>query len=587
MATLSTAVAPGVADSPPAKAERLPRLRVGLFAASRLQARAIATAMARIAGSDFADIVVMAWQDREIPAPTWPWRFYRHLDGVLAGARMAAGIPVDLLSTVPCERVGPMPAVASESIEADLWRQELGKLNLDVAFVLGDIEQNMIAGVARYGIWRLEFPEQEPQWDGLEGFREVIEGRSLTSVSLRVSQIGQRELRLCPSWFRTVPFSITKNRDRLLRRAAQLPGRALQALHETQGASLAHAVPLPHLSLIRDDAQSGPGESLRGLARLGKKIGQRVFQKLFCVDQWFLAFRFSPPFRELPDLGEFCCLVPPKDRFWADPFPLVRDGRFYIFFEELIFARGKAHIAYVEIDRNGRCSEPRRVLECPYHLSYPFLIETEGQLFMVPETGQNGTVELYRCIRFPDRWRFEKVLLRAKYSADATFHHVDGTWWMFVNIGTDDTDIHDELHIFYADRLDGTWHPHGANPVKSDVRSARSAGRLYMRAGQLYRPAQIGVPIYGSGISINKVLKLTPTEYLEQEVARIVAPATDGILGFHTLNRAGELTVADGFIRRNRFGDKPPASFSPVFSDAAAATNLPYGPIPADGQTGG
>jgi hypothetical protein len=36
-------------------------------------------------------------------------------------------------------------------------------------------------------------------------------------------------------------------------------------------------------------------------------------------------------------------------------------------------------------------------------------------------------------------------------------------------------------------------------------------------------------------------------------VERILPPADSGLLGIHTLNRAGDLTVVDAFARRRRF----------------------------------
>src|SRR5207253_8229013 len=53
------------------------------------------------------------------------------------------------------------------------------------------------------------------------------------------------------------------------------------------------------------------------------------------------------------------------------------------------------------------------------------------------------------------------------------------------------SDLDDELHLFHAERLTGDWQPHPRNPVKSDARSARPAGSLFVRDGALYRPAQV------------------------------------------------------------------------------------------------
>jgi len=46
-------------------------------------------------------------------------------------------------------------------------------------------------------------------------------------------------------------------------------------------------------------------------------------------------------------------MEPPKGRFWADPFPIERDGKYFIFFEEFLYETMKAHISVIEMDSDG------------------------------------------------------------------------------------------------------------------------------------------------------------------------------------------------------------------------------------------
>ena len=89
--------------------------------------------------------------------------------------------------------------------------------------------------------------------------------------------------------------------------------------------------------------------------------------------------------------------------------------------------------------------------------------------------------------------------------------------------------------------------------MKSDIRCARPAGYLFAEGGALYRPAQICAPIYGAGVSLQRVTRLTPRDYAEVEERRILPPAGADFIGLHTINRAGDLSVADVFARRSRF----------------------------------
>ena len=116
-----------------------------------------------------------------------------------------------------------------------------------------------------------------------------------------------------------------------------------------------------------------------------------------------------------------------------------------------------------------------RVLERDYHLSYPYLIEEGGELYMVPESARHQSVEVYRCVDFPLRWKLERTLLDGLRLVDATLHRGPDRWWMFANAAASGSRVFDdELHLFHAEHLLGDWRPHRRNPVKSDARCARS-----------------------------------------------------------------------------------------------------------------
>lgn len=546
------------------KPQRSPRqrshLRVAVFADGSSQPRWLVDALAAVADSDFAEIVLVAVtekvtdrQRRQTKLP-WLWRAYRHADRLFFARGDDPSAPAELRSAAP--QAAYLGYEQPPAGHAPAWRSVVAAMPpLDVIFVLGDLDDAEFEDSARYGVWRYCFGEANDPREALAGLREVAGGAPVTCAGLSVSLWpGVRRL-LYQSTSRTYPLSVARNRANLLNKAALFAERELRQLHRqgmarlrTPGAALPAAVP------AAGEHGPGLGETLGGLFAIGGRILQRAWQKLACVDQWSIAFRFGPPGWESDlDLAAYTRLLPATDRIWADPFPYERNGRHYIFFEEVPLAIGKGHISVIEVHADGTHSAPRKILEEDYHLSYPFLIEDQGHLYMVPESGQNRSVELYRCQHFPDLWHREKVLLDKVACADATFHRDAERWWMFVNIGAPGTELYDELHLYYADSLTGKWRPHPANPIKSDVCSARPAGRLFMRNGFLHRPAQICAPRYGTGIAIAQVLELTPQTYREEIVDRILPLPGQGILGLHTLNRAGDLNVIDCFARRSRF----------------------------------
>ena len=466
------------------------------------------------------------------------WKLYRYADDRLFGREadaLAAQDISELLRGVPLREVD----TTASGIEA------LADYNIDVMLdISGGVDPARLAGMARYGVWRHEFDDTPAREPSAVGRREVVDESPLT-VSRLVSHLPDGQVVcLYRSQSRTVPFSPRRNRDNVYWKSAAFASRALTALHQTQ--SLPTALASPSNSF---EAQPTGFNLAATLARAGANLLGRGLQKWKTVDQWFVAFKFDSELSLPQLLSGFHPLMPPKDRFWADPFPIERDGRYFVFIEELPFATNKGFISVMEVWPDGRWAKPVKVLERDYHLSYPFLFEWQGALFMLPETGQNRTVEVYRCHRFPDDWRLEKVLLENIRSADATLTNVGDRWWMFVNIGEVGTELYDELHLYYADQPFGNWQPHRCNPVKSDALSARPAGNLLHWQGELYRPAQVCAPLYGTAISLNKIERLDTEHFIEREVSRLDSA---GLLGCHTYNRAGSLIVIDAFQRTPR-----------------------------------
>jgi hypothetical protein len=529
-----------VAPAPFAAAS--PRLRVGVFADRAEQPRWLFEALAQVAAGDFAEVVVVCAGERpRSNATPAMWRAYQAMDRLLFARGTDASAPRDIRCLVPASRRLALEATAA--IPNIAFRA----CDLDVALAVGDVDVGALERIARFGAWRYCFGDAHATCEPLAGVREVLHGAPVTSVGIRIRRAGVDRI-ACQSWSRTLDLSVAQNRANLFAKAASFLARALRGLRERGPRWLEEET----LAAAAGETPVGHAD-FSDLARLGGRIAQRAVERAFTVGQWSLAYRFAPRETWSASLEGFHRLVPPKDRFWADPFALQKDGRNFIFFEELPFAAGKAHISVIEVDRAGRASMPRKVLERDYHLSYPFLVEEGGELFMIPETAGNRTVEIYRCVEFPAKWRREKVLLDGLWCADATLHRDAGRWWMFVNTGDDRAEIHDELHLFSSPRLLGHWKPHPRNPVKSDTRSARPAGNLYREGAALYRPAQICAPIYGAGVALQRVTRLTPHEYAEAEERRIAPAPGAPFLGIHTLNRAGDLSVADCFARRARF----------------------------------
>jgi hypothetical protein len=282
---------------------------------------------------------------------------------------------------------------------------------------------------------------------------------------------------------------------------------------------------------------------------------RRVREKIlsyFFFKQWILLIAKGVQ-NESASWNNFTPLMPPSDRLWADPFVWKHEGNYYIFCEERLYSSNRGHIACLTLDNQMNPIANSVVLERPYHLSYPFIFEYQEQIYMIPETEKNRTVELYRCTCFPNHWVFVKTLLTNIKAVDATLLETNGKWWLFTNIREGGTNW-DALHLFYADDpLSNQWIPHPRNPIVKDIRSARPAGRIFSYNGEFIRPSQDCSVRYGYAINFSRIAVLTDSDYEEICEWSLKPPARRNIYGTHTWNEAGGLTTIDALIRRTKY----------------------------------
>ena len=241
-------------------------------------------------------------------------------------------------------------------------------------------------------------------------------------------------------------------------------------------------------------------------------------------------------------------LPDPGFRFYADPFPFWHQGRAFVFVEDLDHRTNKAcdlgRAVWTTRARSGR-REP--VLEEPWHLSYPFVFEHAGEIWMIPESSADRTVRALPRRSLPaPLGRRRPILLAGIAASDATVVQHDGPFWMFAPTRDGAGSWSDTLSLFHAPRLHGPWQPHAANPVLVDQGCARPAGAMVVRDGKLWRPVQDCAAGYGRGIGLAEITRLDHEGFAQKQHA--VLQARSGWPGrrLHTLNRAGRLECIDG-----------------------------------------
>lgn len=184
--------------------------------------------------------------------------------------------------------------------------------------------------------------------------------------------------------------------------------------------------------------------------------------------------------------------------FVADPFAVRMDGEWHLFFEFLNRRSGKGEIGHASSPDLVRWSYRGTVLAEPFHLSYPAIYASEGEVWMVPETWEAQQVRLYRADPFPSRWVLETVLLDGVAGTDPTVHRLaDGDFSML--LCSAENEVHNETLLrFDAPSLRGPWTRSRDSPlVRGDPSQARPGGHCFDFEEVTYRLAQDCSTRYG------------------------------------------------------------------------------------------
>jgi len=491
------------------------------------------------------------------------YRLWKKLDSQLFKNQRDAFRPVDMsvpLDGIQVHRVTPHRHGKHDEFSPDDIRQiEEQKLDVIIQFGFGTLRGDILH-TAACGVWACQYARHGEADEAVAGAWEVLTGKPTTRSELTVlGENGNDALVLQRSWSATDSISATRTAGIVYWKTASFVPRKLCELRD-EGLE---AFIARHAQMERDNTDPHddvPAEFdnkavlTRLVALFGKKLHDKLVDKLYWK-QWMLLYHFGEENAFPVHAREFKQLVPPDDRFWADPFVFEHHGRHAIFIEELEYAENVGYLSVINFDEHHEpVLPPVPILKKPYHLSYPHVFEDKGVLYMVPETSQNGTIELYRAQRFPDKWEFVINLMTGVRAVDTSIWHHEGKYWMFTNIAqTSGASTCDELFLFFSeDLLNDRWHAHPSNPIVSDVRRARQAGRIFQIGEHWYRPSQDCSGAYGKAIQIHRIDLINEMYYRETQVGRLDPDWDDDIVCTHTLSHMSGLSCIDAMKVRKR-----------------------------------
>ncbi len=276
----------------------------------------------------------------------------------------------------------------------------------------------------------------------------------------------------------------------------------------------------------------------------------------------------------LPALGaEAYTMVPGRTGYWyADPLLYRQGGTRWLFAEAMDLAAGKGRIEVCDLHDDGTAGEWQVALEEDFHLSFPTVFDWNGDTWMIPETGADHSLRLYRCREFPARWELvQRFAVGAELCDTILVDRTADALTLLCSETKPDDQFFTRYRRFVLRRAlppqtspareaagetflmpEGPYELVPAAPFNLQHRDfdlgSRNAGPLFVLGGQVIHPTQVSTRVdYGLYLQFlaRRGSSEVPLCAAMPQSIRITGLDTADLIGIHTYCRDDVLEVID------------------------------------------
>jgi len=464
---------------------------------------------------------------------------------------LLGGVPVLKVQPVSTRFVHRFPPEAIASIRS---------FNLDVILRFGfNILRGEILTSARRGVWSFHHGDNDEYRGGPPLFWEVVEDNPYSGVILQVlTEKLDDGIVLCKSvfgtrrglsWKRNIPNPYWGSSHFVIRKLHQLHENGWEAVRETMVPSAPYR---GKTAVYRAPTNTQVARWL--LPRIARKIVEWPFRRVR-TPHWRICLRKTDGPELMTGAGStfsnYRWMPDKSGHYYADPVLVQHEDRqIWLFFEDFSRKTNRGTICCASVGPDLTLGPVTSCLDLPYHLSYPMVFRHQGETYMIPESQENRTVDLFRATRFPDHWTLERTLFQGAAVDTTPFFH-DGRWYFFTTLCEPRGNAAFGV-LYHSGDLLGEWSLHPDSPISTDVRYARSAGPVHTTPdGRIFRPVQDCGEDYGRRIHIEEILELTPSKFRNRTVRSIEPHWEPNLRGTHTYGFCAGIETLDALFLIN------------------------------------
>lgn len=257
-------------------------------------------------------------------------------------------------------------------------------------------------------------------------------------------------------------------------------------------------------------------------------------------------------------------LRPTWREWYADPIIYTQGKKTYVFMEVYDRLDCRGCIGVSELDDGGRLTRPVRIIEEPFHMSFPMVFDYDGRTYMIPETIEGGALFIYRMEESVYQWKQVRRLEELAGCVDSVVYSDDqsGDINIFTCKSNEENGLLTGLRRYVLEGgIDGECKDRsetlneGYRQYRYDM---RNGGPLIRLDGELYRVIQKSTEyIYGESIELRRAL-IGANAYTEEyagsisldDIAVTTLPLTTHRVGIHTYGCGGGIEITDVSVVR-------------------------------------
>ena len=212
----------------------------------------------------------------------------------------------------------------------------------------------------------------------------------------------------------------------------------------------------------------------------------------------------------------------------ADPYYFEFNNNKFVVYEKISRFTNKGTINIYDLEKK----QDFQILKKRYHLSFPSIYILKNKIFLFCECAETGSFKYWQL---DQNFRvIKEIVAFDEPIIDPAILKINEGYLV---IGCKRLNKEQEyINLFYKSEDLINWFKVNSQNYNIEKGQERNAGQIFRYQESQFRFSQILEPIYGTGVTVNKINSVTSNNYHEEKMKEIRIDSSGIITGIHTIS---------------------------------------------------